>query len=126
METPRSHDEAIRGAAEQMREILDGSEQAIYIYLDDTHKVCNEAFASLLGYGSPEEWGRIEDPLAAGVAEKSQRAMLGALQKVKDRKAGSAFRATLKRRNGKAVETDLIMVPMAYEGHIMAVHFIQP
>ena len=35
------HEELIAGISKQMRSILDSSEQAIYIYLDDIHKVCN-------------------------------------------------------------------------------------
>ena len=53
------HEELIKGISNQMGTILSSSEQAIYIYLDDIHKVCNKKFASLLGYSSPEEWAKV-------------------------------------------------------------------
>ena len=37
-----NHEELIAGISKQMKSILDSSQQAIYIYLDDIHKVCNE------------------------------------------------------------------------------------
>jgi PAS domain-containing protein len=46
------HEELIKGVYEQLREIFDESKQAIYVYRDDTHKACNQRFASLLGYNS--------------------------------------------------------------------------
>ena len=49
------HEELIIGISTQMKNILDSSQQSIYIYLDDIHKVCNEKFATLLGYHSAEE-----------------------------------------------------------------------
>jgi hypothetical protein len=33
-----------------MKQVLDKSGQAIYLYLDDSHKVCNKKFADMLGY----------------------------------------------------------------------------
>jgi len=50
------HVELVQGISEQLKTILDKSEQAIYVYLDDTHKTCNKKFASLLGYNSVKQW----------------------------------------------------------------------
>ena len=52
-----------------MRQVLDKSEQAIYLYLDDNHKVCNKKFADMLGYRSPKEWAETETPLSDVVDE---------------------------------------------------------
>lgn len=51
----KHHEELANGFYNQLKQIFDSSEQAIYLYLDDNHKVCNKKFASLLGYNSPEE-----------------------------------------------------------------------
>ena len=61
------HEELIQGISRQMKSILEDSQQAIYIYLDDIHKVCNEKFASLMGYGSPEEWAKVKESFEAFV-----------------------------------------------------------
>jgi phenylpyruvate tautomerase PptA (4-oxalocrotonate tautomerase family) len=50
MQQEQHHEELIKGITEQMKPILDKSTQAIYIYLDDNHKVCYKKFADLLGY----------------------------------------------------------------------------
>jgi PAS domain-containing protein len=51
--------ELIEGVRHQLKDILESSKQAIYVYLDDTHKLCNQRFATLLGYGSTREWENI-------------------------------------------------------------------
>jgi hypothetical protein len=119
------HEEIVGGMAEQLKDILAGSEQAMYLYLDDTHKMCNQKFAKMLGFDSPEEWARVKDPLAESVAEKSQRAVVEAYQRAMDKSAASALKVTVKHRLGRTFEVDMIMVPVAYQGHKMALHFIQ-
>ena len=63
MNEQRHHEELVKGITEQMKPVLEKSEQAIYIYLDDNHKVCNKKFADLLGYKSPKEWADADAPL---------------------------------------------------------------
>ncbi len=53
--TEAHHEELVNGLYEQMKPILDKSEQPIFIYLDDNHKACNQKFASMLGFKSPQE-----------------------------------------------------------------------
>ncbi len=53
MAQPRGgHSEVLSRFVDEMREILDQSSQGIYVYLDDSHKACNERFAEMLGYHS--------------------------------------------------------------------------
>ena len=51
------HEELVKGLYEQMKTVMEGSEQPVFIYLDDNHKACNNKFATLLGFKSPQEWG---------------------------------------------------------------------
>ena len=44
------HEEIMKGVQEQLKEVLEESKQAIYVYLDDHHLTYNQQFASLLGY----------------------------------------------------------------------------
>jgi phenylpyruvate tautomerase PptA (4-oxalocrotonate tautomerase family) len=37
MKEEQHHEELIKGISEQMKSILDSSQQAVYIYLDDIH-----------------------------------------------------------------------------------------
>ena len=64
MKEQQHHEELVKGITEQMKLSLEKSEQAIYIYLDDTHKICNKKFADLVGYKSVKQWVKTEAPLA--------------------------------------------------------------
>jgi hypothetical protein len=70
--TEAHHEEIVNGLYEQMKPILDKSEQPIFIYLDDNHKACNQKFASMLGFKSPQEWAIKQGFLEVYVTEKSR------------------------------------------------------
>jgi PAS domain-containing protein len=76
MSEQKHHEEFVEGLHKQLKEIFDSSKQAIYLYLDDNHKVCNKKFAEMQGFSSPEEWAKVENPLEAGVDKMSQCALL--------------------------------------------------
>lgn len=109
----------------QMKPILDSSEQAIYIYLDDVHKVCNKKFASLLGYSSPDEWAHLEDSvLDVCVDKRSQKTLVETYNKAMEKMTGSTIPVTWKKKSGGTVDTTVILVPIAYDGILFALHFI--
>ncbi len=117
--------ELIEGVANQFAEILDNSEQGIYLYLDDTLKVCNKNFADLLGYDSPEEWASVQTSFPqAFVAESSQEDLVVSYQEAMSKKIGTQAQITWKRKDGKMVKTEVILVPVAFDGHLFALHFI--
>lgn len=43
------HRKLIADLAAQFAPVLEKSSQAVYLYLDDTHKVCNKKFADVFG-----------------------------------------------------------------------------
>ena len=118
------HEELIAGITKQMKRILDSSEQAIYIYLDDIHKVCNEKYASLLGYQTPEEWAKMEDFLETSVDRNSQDTLANAYTQAIDKFVSSDVKITWKTKSGSTVVTSVILVPVAYDDHIFALHFV--
>ncbi len=119
------HGELLAGLVKEYKEIFDGSDQAIYVYLDENHFVCNKKFASLLGYGSPKE---IEDMrgdfLSPLVADESRDDLVSAYQKAMEKFEGSTVKITFKKKGGGSVSTTCMLVPISYEGHLMALHFI--
>jgi PAS domain S-box-containing protein len=119
------HEELVSGLAEQMKQILESSEQSMYLYLDDTHKMCNNKFAKLLGYESPKEWADVHGALEPFVEKKSQETTASAYWKAMEKYAASSIKVTWKKKSGGNVETNVILVPMAYSGHLFAVHFIE-
>jgi PAS domain S-box-containing protein len=119
------HEELIKGIHEQLKEILDESKQAIYVYLDDHHMTYNQQFASLLGYKSVEELSKVKEPfIEAFIMEKSREALVHAYKHAMEDKIASDIEVTLKKKTGESVKTKVIMVPISYMGELLALHFI--
>jgi hypothetical protein len=118
------HEELVSGIAEQLEPILKKSKQAVYIYLDDAHKVCNDNFAELLGYKSAKEWAGTEAPLA-DVVEADQKAVISAYQNAVEKfMAGSLDIAMRNVKNNKLIKTRMIVAPVVYQGHVLSIHFL--
>jgi len=113
------------GFLDQLRLVFESSEQPMYLYLDDTHKACNQKLASLLGYGTPQEWARVEE-FSDLVAKESAKDLVSAYQDAMDRKIGSTIEVTWRTKSGGTVDTTVILVPVAYKEHLFALHFISP
>ncbi len=127
MDDHQHHENLIDGIANQFAQILDTSDQGVYIYLDDTHKVCNEKFAKLLGYDSPKEWAKITDSFPQTfVTESSQNTLVSAYQEAIEKCIGSISNISWKQKDGSTVESKVILVPVAFDNHIFALHFVLP
>jgi len=120
----KHHEELVDGFHNQLKQIFDSSEQAIYLYLDDNHKVCNKKHASLLGYSSAAEWAKIENPLEANVDKASQQTVVSAYRDAMEKMVGSRIDVKVKKKSGGTLKVSIIMVPAAYQGHLFALHFI--
>ena len=118
------HEELIRGMAEQLKSILDKSPQAIYLYLDDNHKTCNKNFATLVGYKSVKAWEKVDAPLA-DVVEASQPKVVAAYGRASEKMEAGSVRLTMKNvSTGELIKANMIMAPVAYQGHVMVLHFL--
>jgi PAS domain-containing protein len=121
------HEALVSGLYRQMKEIFENSEQAMYLYLDDVHKVCNKRFADLLGYDSPKAWATADEPFPlVFVASKSRGALVSAYQDAIERFVGATIDVAWQTKSGQTVDSQVILVPVAYEGHVFALHFINP
>jgi hypothetical protein len=124
LDEQQHHEQLIKGVTELLKPILDNSEQAVYIYLDDTHKACNRKLATMLGYKSAKEWADTDAPLA-DVVEEDQPAVIEAYGKASEKLAASSLDVRVKNvTTGKVVKTRLVMAPISFQGHIFALHFL--
>jgi len=124
-ESKTQHEELIKGVYEQLKEVLEESKQAIYIYYDDTHKICNQRFASLLGYKSVEEWSAVNKPFTeAFVNDESQEILVSTYRNAMEDKIGSDIEVSWKKKTGESVRAKVIMVPISHNGELLALHFI--
>ena len=117
------HEELVKGITEQMKPVLEKSEQAIYIYLDDNHKVCNKKFSDMLGFKSPKEWADAEAPLS-DVVEEDQQGVINAYMSASEKMVASAVEVRMKNtKTGKILKTRMIVAPVGHAGHIFTTHF---
>lgn len=122
-----AHEALVAGMYGQMKAVFERSEQAMYLYLDDVHKVCNRRFADLLEYDSPKAWAAVDEPFPMiFVAERSRRTLVAAYHAAMERLVGSTIDVTWQTASGRTVDTRVILVPVAYEGHLFALHFVSP
>jgi len=123
MDEHQHHEQLVKGISEQMKPVLEKSGQAIYIYLDDNHKVCNKKFADLLGYKSPKEWADAEAPLS-DVVEEDQQGVIDAYMNASEKMVASVIELRFKNiRTGKIVKTRMIIAPIGHAGHVFTAHF---
>lgn len=124
MNEQQHHEELVKGISEQMKPVLEKSEQAIYIYLDDNHKVCNKKLADLLGYKSPREWADEEAPLS-DVVEEDQQRVIDAYMKASEKMVASSIEVKVKNiKTGNIIKTKMIIAPVGHAGHVFTAHFI--
>lgn len=124
MDDHGQHEDLIKGISSQLGPVFKNSTQGIYIYLDESHKVCNEKLSSLLGYSSPEEWAKIEPFAESFVADESQETLVTAYQNAMEKFEGSTQGIVWKKKDGSRITKRVILVPVVYENHPMALHFI--
>lgn len=124
--THHSRAEVIRALAAELRPVLDGSLQGMYIYLDDAHKLCNQRFAQMLGYDSPADWDRPASFTEQYVDPASQHGLVAVYRQAMQKQVASTIDVTWKCRDGGTVSTSVILVPIAHSGELMALHFITP
>lgn len=121
-----SHGDLLEELAAQLQPLLEESEQAIYIYYDDENKVCNEKFASLLEYDSPEEWSQLEGSFPALFVDSgSHDTLIGAYQQAMQHMTASTNKVRWKKSSGGIVDTTVILAPISYQGHLFALHFVE-
>lgn len=120
-----SHQDLLQELVTELQPVLQSSEQAIYIYLDDEQKACNGNFASLLGYDSPEEWAKTEGSFPdLFVDTESQDTLIDAFRKAMQEMTASTIKVRWKHTSGGTAETTVILVPISFKNHLFALHFV--
>lgn len=117
------HEHLIKEVAELFGPILETSPQAIYIYLDDAHKTCNQKFADLLGYASINEWVANETPVD-DVVEADQDKVIEAFVNASEKYEASTLSVAIKTKGGSEMEVDVIMTPFTYKNEVFVIHYI--
>ncbi len=117
------HEHLVKELADQLEPVFSNSPQGMYLYLDDEHKTCNKKFADMLGYSSPSEWVANEFPVE-DIAEKDREKGIQAFIDASEKFKASTLPATWTKKDGKKIQTGVIMVPITYKGEVFVLHFI--
>ena len=108
----------------QFGALLDYSEQAMYIYLDDHHNMCNKRFAAMLGY-KLTQLAPGKDAFSLDLVEvKSQKAVISAYRNAMEKGICSTISVTWLKKGGGKVKTHVTLVPVPFEGQLATLHFI--
>jgi carbohydrate-binding DOMON domain-containing protein len=123
------HADLMSGFIKQQQDILDNSNQGIYVYLDDNCRSCNANFAKMLGYISPSDWINVD--VKGGfprtfVDSNSQSTLVGAYQNAMNSSVATNIKVTWKTKSRGTVNTNVIILPIAYQDHLLAMHFVTP
>ena len=117
------HEHLIKEITEQFEPVFSNSPQGVYLYLDDTHKICNQKFADMLGYKSVEEWVANETPVEDVVEEDRDRA-IEAYGKASDDFEASKISVGVTKKDGSKLSTEIIMAPVTYRNEVFVLHFV--
>lgn len=127
MSHDHNHGDLAKDFYEEQKETFENAQCGIYAYLDDQSRVCNDTFAKLLGFGSADEWATVDVHGSfpeVFVDTKSQETLVNAYQLAMEKNIGSTIDVSWKKKNGGSVNTKVILVPVMFQGHAFALHFI--
>lgn len=117
------HEHLVKELGAQLESVFSKSPQAIYLYLDDEHKTCNKKFADMLGYDSVREWVDNLYPVD-DISKKDQEKGIKAYMEASRKFKASTLSAEWIKKDGKKINTEVIMVPLTYKGEVFVLHFI--
>jgi PAS domain S-box-containing protein len=125
-QTENSHETLIAELARHFAPLMESSPEGIYLWLDEVHKVCNARLADLFGY-SIESWQAQVPFLGSFVAEEDQEQFSSNYYaSVNGLTSPVRFRFRGLRSDGSEFLAETDMVPIAYGGHAVALHFVRP
>ena len=120
-----SHQESIQELAHQFGPVLDNSPDGVYIWLDDDNKICNPRLASMFGY-TVSEWCAAGSFLDSFVDEDDQHIYASNYQScIAPLAFPATFRFRGRRKDGSTFSAETDMIPISWNGHAVAYHFVR-
>jgi len=121
-----AHDQVTPVLAEHLAPIFESSPDGVYVWLDETHWICNERFAAMFGYDSPAELNNTPYLLQRLVHEDDQQLFSSNYwSRVQGLAAPATFRFTGVKKDGTTCQVETDMIPLTFGGHTFAYHFMR-
>ena len=120
-----THVDVMKELAQQFRPLLEESPDGVYLWLDESHKVCNERLARMFGC-TVEEWCATEPFLESFVAEEDRQVFSSNYHNCVAALAYPVtFRFRGRRKDGSSFAAETDMIPISWQGHAVAYHFVR-
>ncbi len=120
----QTHEGIMQQLAETFGPVLEKSPDGVYLWLDDTHVVCNKRLADMFGY-TVEEW--CSKPFLDTFVARADQNMYA--WNYQNRVATLAFPVTFRfhgrRKDGSTFAAETDMIPLSWQGHPVAYHFVR-
>lgn len=121
----KEHEQIVTALFKQLTPVFLHSPDGVYLYLDDSHKVCNKRLADMFGM-TVEQWNRTPDFLQDFVAPQDRELFATNYQKQVALMTGPlTFRFTAVRKNGETFTAETEMIPLSWNGYPIAYHFVR-
>jgi PAS domain S-box-containing protein len=121
----REHEQVLSGLLEQFMPVFSHSPDGVYLYLDDTHKVCNRRMADMFGL-TVEEWRKTPSFLEGFVAPQDRQLFATNYRDhVTTLGRPVTFRFHAVRKSGETFLAETEMIPISWNGHPIAYHFVR-
>jgi PAS domain S-box-containing protein len=119
------HEQILSEIAEHFWPLFDRSPVGVYLYVTDTHKICNEQMARLHGM-TVQEWQSAPTFLNDFiVAEDRERYARNYREHVAGLRYPVTFRFRGLRKDGSTFAAETDMIPLCWRGHPVAYHFVR-
>ena len=111
--------------AEHFRPVFEQSPDGVYLWLDETHMVCNERLARIFGYTQEEVRAHPPalDQLVAG--EDSWLFAWNYQHRIAPPVGPITFRFRGQRKDGTTFPAETDMIPIGWRGQVVVYHFVR-
>ena len=114
----QAHVEALRESEERWRRLSEATFEGVAIHDDGTILDCNNAFAEMLGFNSPDVLGR-------GMLDFVDRTAYTLVERRIRSEGAVPYEGTAKRRDGTEIPIEIRARPMAYKGREVRVAVVR-
>lgn len=119
------HEHLVKELADQFEPLLKKSPQAMFLYLDDEHKICNKKYADMMGYDSAQDWADHALPLD-DVYKKDQKETVKSYMAASKDMECPCPELTMVTKKGKKMKAWVTMVPIPYKGETFVLQIFYP
>lgn len=121
----KDHNMLLEELKKQFQPVFENSPDGVYIWVDETHMICNEKLAKMFGY-SVKELVAKSPFLDNFVAEDDQeRFSMNYHSSVAKLSHPVTFRFMGVKKDGSKFHAETDMIPISFDGHAIAYHFVR-